>query len=79
NTMPAASPVRAFMRSVRTSLLHDPHPYGRAPARLMAHKHDNLVLVRKLGRTAVVYFPYYAFVLGWPVSYSNQWTVLCLI
>lgn len=43
------------------------HPFARNPRTLAPHKHDNMVLLRKLGRTATAFFPFYAFVLGWPV------------
>ncbi|KAL1311884.1 hypothetical protein AAFC00_001956 [Neodothiora populina] len=59
--MPSATPVRAFMRTFTY----------RNAATAMAHKHDNAQLARKLGRTAAVYFPFYAVVLGWPFLISS--------
>lgn len=68
--MVSATPVRhAIMQSVKAAL-RDPHPYGRKAMTLVSHKHDNYVLARRFGRTAVMFFPGYAFILGWPVRFS---------
>lgn len=43
-----------------------------ATLRPAQHQHDNFLLAKRFGRTAATYFPFYAFVLGWPVSvYSS--------
>lgn len=42
---------------------------SQALNRTALHKPDYMYQLRKVGRTAAVFFPFYATVLGWPVSF----------
>lgn len=42
---------------------------SQALNRTALHKPDHMYQLRKVGRTAAVFFPFYATVLGWPVSF----------
>ena len=67
--MPSATPVRAVMRTVKTTFgRHPQFRYASTLQRVQHHQHDNLQAARKIGRTAIVYFPFYALAFGWPVS-----------
>ncbi|KAF1347169.1 hypothetical protein BDV97DRAFT_401030 [Delphinella strobiligena] len=66
--MPSVTPVRAFMRTFQTAFRSTHAPRN---ASTLVHKHDNMLYVRKLGRTAAVFFPFYAVVLGWPFLVSG--------
>ena len=65
--MTSQTPVRAFVRTLRHAM-HESHPVARKAINTPTHKHDNYILLKKFGRTATTFFPFYAFVLGWPVS-----------
>jgi len=84
NTMPAFPRInsRTFsaLSRVRTALsLDEAHPFGRYPVTQRAAKADWGRQFRHLGSTAMVYFPFYAVILGWPVGVGyllngHMWT-----
>jgi len=71
--MPSATPVRAAMRTFKTAFNTS---QVRRQSTLQLRGRNNMHLFRKVGRTAAAFFPFYAFVLGWPVSIlhiPNSW------
>ncbi|GAB7346853.1 hypothetical protein MBLNU459_g1938t1 [Dothideomycetes sp. NU459] len=68
--MVSQTTVRTFMRSFK-SLVQEAHPFERNTSTLLPHKHDNIQLMRRLGRTAVTFFPFYAVILGWPFAVKS--------
>lgn len=56
--------MRTFQTAFRAS-------HSTRNASTLVHKHDNMLYVRKIGRTAAAFFPFYAVVLGWPVSFYS--------
>lgn len=65
--MPAATPRLSFFKTA-ARYLTEPHPYGRRSITQAAHPVAWAEYAKHVGRTSVVYFPWYAIVLGWPVA-----------
>ncbi|KAF3034112.1 hypothetical protein E8E11_001910 [Didymella keratinophila] len=65
--MPSATPVRSIIRSWARNMT-EPHPFARNPVSVKPYPAQYSVMFRKLGRTSLVFFPWYAVVLGWPLA-----------
>ncbi|KAH8722913.1 hypothetical protein GQ44DRAFT_621679 [Phaeosphaeriaceae sp. PMI808] len=65
--MPSATPVRTMFRSAARHLT-EPHPFARNPVSMASHPWRAGDLGKRLARTSVVFFPFYAVVLGWPLG-----------
>ncbi|KAI9828575.1 MAG: hypothetical protein M1819_006567 [Sarea resinae] len=64
--MPSASPRHGFVATAK-SFLSEAHPHGRYPTTVAPQRGHPAFYLRRVGRTAGVFFPFYAIALGWPV------------
>ncbi|PQE23612.1 pantothenate transporter liz1 protein [Rutstroemia sp. NJR-2017a BVV2] len=46
----------------------EPHPFERMPKAQEAAPADYKKLAKRVGGVAMIYFPWYAVVLGWPLA-----------
>ncbi|KAL1304938.1 hypothetical protein AAFC00_003850 [Neodothiora populina] len=70
--MVSQTPIRAFMRTI-TRASQTSQILNRTAGRATLHAHSNAALASKFGRTAMVYFPFYVAVLGWPFLVSSYY------